>query len=94
MKKTLEKYPDLPRRMRIEMSKRIKKKEMTLKEFGKYNLFEEYSTKCKEELKKLLFDKELLDEVYEEEIEKLSVRVCRGYLRLQNIKRCNKKHYF
>lgn len=72
MKKTLEKYPDLPRRIRIEMSKRIKRKEMTLKEFGKYNLFEEYSIKYKEELKKLLFDKELLDEVYEEEIEKLS----------------------
>lgn len=70
--RTLEKYPDLPRRMRIEMSKRIKKKEMTLKEFGEYELFKEYLEKYKTELEELLFDEELLDIVYEEEIEKLA----------------------
>ncbi|MGL5935229.1 MAG: hypothetical protein ACRCZI_06360 [Cetobacterium sp.] len=72
MKKTLEKYPDLPRRMRIEMSKRIKRKEMTLKKFAKYGLFEEYSKKYKIELNKLLFDEKLLDTVYKEEAENLA----------------------
>ncbi|MDX8335107.1 hypothetical protein [Candidatus Cetobacterium colombiensis] len=72
MERTLEKYPDLPRRMRIEMSKRIKRKEMTLKEFGEYELFKEYLEKYKRELKKLLFDEELLDIVYEEGVENLS----------------------
>lgn len=72
MERTLEKYPDLPRRMRIEMSKRIKRKEMTLKEFGKYELFKEYLKKYKRELKELLFDEELLDRVYEEGVENLS----------------------
>lgn len=72
IERTLEKYPELPRRMRIEMSKRIKRKEMTLKEFGEYELFKEYLKKYKEELKELLFDEELLDRVYEEGIENLS----------------------
>lgn len=70
--RTLEKYPDLPRRMRIEMSKRISRKRMALKEFGKYELFKEYLEKYKEELEEFLFDEELLDIVYEEEIEKLA----------------------
>lgn len=72
MERTLEKYPDLPRRMRIEMSKRIKRKEMTLKEFGEYELFKEYLKKYKEELEEFLFDEELLDRVYEEGVENLS----------------------
>lgn len=72
LRKTLEKFPDLPRRMRIEMSKRINRKEMSLKDFQKFELFEEYSNKYKKELKNLLFDEELLDDVYEEEIEKLA----------------------
>lgn len=72
LRKTLEKFPDLPRRMRIEMSKRINRKEMSLKDFQKFELFEEYSNKYKKELKNLLFDEELLDGVYEEEVEKLA----------------------
>ena len=49
-----------------------KNKGMSLKDFQKFELFEEYSNKYKKELKNLLFDEELLDDVYEEEIEKLA----------------------
>lgn len=72
IKKTLERFPDLPRRMRIEMSKRINRKEMSLEDFKKFQLFKEYLNKYKQELKKLLFDEKLLDTVYEEETEKLA----------------------
>lgn len=72
MNKTLRRYPDLPRRMRIEMSKRINRKKMLLEEFKKFQLFEEYLKKYKEEFDKVMFNKESLKKVNKDQVEQLS----------------------
>ncbi len=64
--KLLKEYPDLKSRMRIEVSKRIQRKEFTIREFGMFDIFGEYVESFKKYLLKNMFDMELIDEIYEE----------------------------
>lgn len=72
IKKILKIYPKLPQRMRIEMSKRINRKAMSLKEFKKYDFFLKYSEKYKEELDKVMFNENLINEIYNQKIKILT----------------------
>lgn len=65
-------YKDLHRRMRIEVSKRIQRKEFSIKEFSRFNIFKEYSTKYKAYILDNLLDLEEIENFYEEEAEKFA----------------------
>lgn len=56
-------YPDLKRRVRIEVKKRIKRKKFTSLEFMNFNILLEYGEKHKQFLLKTLFSKKNLEEI-------------------------------
>lgn len=58
-KSILKNHPDLPRRIRIEVSKRIKRASMTLDEFIDFDIFNEYKDDYLNYLFKNLFDAKL-----------------------------------
>ena len=64
--KLLKEYPDLESRMRIEVSKKIRRKEFTVGEFGKLDIFEEYVESFKRYLLKNILDMEKIDQIYDE----------------------------
>lgn len=58
-KSILKNHPDLPRRIRIEVSKRINRDSMTLDEFVSFDIFNEYKDDYLDFLFKNLFDAKL-----------------------------------
>jgi len=64
-------YKDLDRRMRIEVSKRVQRKEFSVEEFGKFNIFKEYSTKYREYILDNLFDLDEIENLYNKKAEEL-----------------------
>lgn len=71
-KDTIKDFPELKRRMRIEVSKRTRRIPISLKEFSEYDFFKDSSEKYKKILLKELLNSESLDNIYEKEIKKLS----------------------
>lgn len=71
-KDTIKDFPELKRRMRIEVSKRTPRIPISLKEFSKYDFFKDSSEKYKKLLLKELLNNESLENIYEKEIKKLS----------------------
>ena len=68
-------YEGLDRRMRIEVSKRIKRKKFSLNEFSQFDIFREYSEKYKKYLLDNLFDLNEVNEFYEIKAEELAKRL-------------------
>lgn len=68
-------YPDLSKRIRIEVSKRIKRKDITLEEFRYHTFYTEYSIKYKEYLNKNIFDSEVLENLYTREAKESAHRL-------------------
>lgn len=71
-KDTIKDFPELKKRMRIEVSKRTPRIPISLKEFSRYDFFKDSSEKYKQFLLKKLLNSETLDNIYEKEIKKLS----------------------
>lgn len=67
-----EKYEDLPRRMRIEVSKRIRRAKFSLVEFSEFDIFSEYSEKFKEYILDNILDLKEIDNFYNEKIQELT----------------------
>lgn len=68
-------YDGLSKRMRIEVSKRINRKSMSIDEFCQFNTFKEYSVKYKEYILENLFDLYEVNEFYEEKSRQLAERL-------------------
>lgn len=62
----LREYKGLKYRMRIEVSKRIQRKEFTIKEFGIFDIFGEYTESFKNYILENILDIEIIDKIYEE----------------------------
>ena len=73
--RTIKEFPDLENRMRIEVSRRIVIRDMELDIFRAYSLFDRYLNEFKKDLRKTIFNLELLDEVYKEESEVLASKL-------------------
>lgn len=74
-KETIKDYPELQRRMRIEVSTRTKRNFKSLKEFREFDFFKDSSKKYKTFLMEKLFNIELLNDIYEKEAKKLSKKL-------------------
>ncbi len=62
----IREYKGLKYRMRIEVSKRIQRKEFTVKEFGIFDIFGEYAESFKNYILENILDMETIDKIYEE----------------------------
>lgn len=71
LNRTLEEFPDLEQRMRIETCKRIKRKGFTVYEFENFDIFSAYVPPFAEYALTNLFNMEALESVYRERIEQL-----------------------
>ena len=71
----LEKYPDLKNRMRIEVSKRIKRNGFTVKAFESFDIFREYRDNYKEYLLKNILDLEEINKIYDELAYELALKL-------------------
>ena len=65
-------YPDLKRRIRIEFFKRINRKPFTPEEFMNFNIYGYYINLFVDSLLDNLFDKDILDKIYNEKAEMLA----------------------
>lgn len=68
-------YRDLPTRMRIEVSKRIKRKGFSIKEFLDFDIFEEYSVKYKEYILENILDLNEVENFYNEKAREIANRL-------------------
>lgn len=69
---TLEEYPDLIFRMRLEVSKRIRRKEFSLDEFKEFDILSEYFQSYKEYILKNVLDMKIIDNIYNKKIIELA----------------------
>ncbi len=69
------KYDDLSRRMRIEVSKRIRRKAFTIEEFVQFNIYSEYSLKYKEYILENILDLSEVKNFYDEKSQELAERL-------------------
>ncbi|MGL5280076.1 MAG: hypothetical protein ACRC8M_13585 [Cetobacterium sp.] len=65
----LQKYPDLPRRVRIEASKRIRRKPFEVLDFMEFDIFNAYVQQFADDILNNLFNKELFDSASKDRIE-------------------------
>lgn len=65
-------YDDLRNRMRIEVSKRIRRKGLTIQEFGELNILKEYIEGYKKYLLEKLFDLEEIEKIYDDKATELA----------------------
>lgn len=65
-------YPDLKRRIRIELFKRINRKPFTPYEFKKFDIYGHYINLFADNLLENLFDENILDKIYNEKAEMLA----------------------
>ncbi len=72
------KYNDLTKRMRIEVSKRIRRKGFSILEFSQFNIFREYSKKYAKEIIENFCDLNEIENFYNEKAKKLSDKLL-GY---------------
>lgn len=63
---TLKDYPDLKSRMRLEVAKRIRRKEFSLDEFKNFDILSEYFQSYKKYILDNVLDKEIIDKIYTE----------------------------
>ena len=63
-----ESYPDLEQRIRMEVSKRVNRKEFTLEEFENFDIFTEYVKPYAKYILDNVFDDEVLEKVKEQQI--------------------------
>ena len=73
MKDLVKKHPDLNRRMRIEVSKKINRVPMKLENFGDFDLLGKYNQEFMEYILENLFDLELLWKELEQQKEKWKI---------------------
>lgn len=66
---TIENFPELQRRMRIEHSKRIRRKEFTPYEFGQLNILNDYLVQYCDYTLNNLFNMVVIDSIYRQQIE-------------------------
>ena len=65
-------YDDLRNRMRIEVSKRIRRKGLTIQEFGELNILKEYIEGYRDYLLEKLFDLEEIEKIYDDKATELA----------------------
>ena len=65
-------HGDLRNRMRIEVSKRIRRKGLTIQEFGEFNILKEYIERYKKYLLEKLFDLEEIEKIYDDKATELA----------------------
>lgn len=70
----LWRHPDLPKRIRIEVSKRVKRHPIPLYDFAKLDILETYYENFKTYLLDNIFDLNILDKVTEDRIETLTIK--------------------
>ena len=63
-----ESYPDLEQRIRMEVSKRVNRKEFTLEEFENFDIFTEYVRPYAKYILDNIFDDNVLEKVKEQQI--------------------------
>lgn len=73
--KALNDFKDLPYRMRIEVSKRIRRKGYSLDEFADMDLFSHYKEEYRKYLFENIFDFREIEILYKEKIQKLSKKL-------------------
>jgi len=73
--RTIEAFPDLKKRMRIEFSKRIERKAFTLREFERKDLFTHYLRAAQDFIFDKLLDENFIEEVCEAQTDKLTKRL-------------------
>lgn len=71
LKYYLDQFGDLKNRIRIEFSKRIRRKYFSNEEFSKFDILSDYLDSAKKEIFTNLLNFEIIDEVYEEKKELL-----------------------
>lgn len=71
LENTLQSYPDLSTRMRIEASKRIRRNLFTPYEFGQFDIFNAYVIQYCEYALENLFNVEVIEYTYRKQIERL-----------------------
>lgn len=71
-KRTIRVYPKLERRMRIEVSSRIKRNKFSLDKFKTYDFFKEYSDKYRRFLLENIFNLDALADIYDVQADILS----------------------
>ena len=65
-------HDDLRNRMRIEVSKRIRRKGLTIQEFGELNILKEYIEGYRDYLLEKLFDLEEIEKIYDDKATELA----------------------
>lgn len=68
-KQVVNDYPDLKRRIRIELFKRIKRKSFSPEEFASFNIYGYYICVFADDILNNLFDEYILDKIYNEKID-------------------------
>lgn len=68
----LEQFPDLSLRIRLEVSKRIRRQPISIENFSTWDIFGEYFDSYKEYLLKNLLNLQLLEEVYDTQAQQLA----------------------
>lgn len=74
----LQEFPDLTKRMRIEVSKRIKRKEMYINEFRTKDIYSEYFYKFRDYILKNLLNLEVIEKIYNMKAEELAINLNRA----------------
>jgi len=71
-KDIIKEFPDLRKRIRIEVSKRIKRDSMFIEEFANFNILGHYFSRFKRYLLDNLINTDNLEIIYEEKVEELT----------------------
>lgn len=67
----LDKFPNLKRRIRIELSQRVNRKEMSISDFRKIDFYDTYVRTYVKKINKILFDEEQIESTWNNQIKLL-----------------------
>ena len=71
-RKVIEEFPDLSKRIRLEVSKRTNRKTFTHEAFKNFDIYKEYYPQFKDYLLKNFLDMDLINAIYEELAQKMA----------------------
>nr|WP_317279519.1 hypothetical protein [uncultured Fusobacterium sp.] len=77
-------FKDLKYRIRIELSKRINRKEFTIKEFKDFDFYVNYVYDYAQEIRQILFDEDEIERAWQNQIDLLIYRYKNSSNRLEN----------
>ena len=76
-------FSDLKYRIRIELSKRIRRASFTVKEFKYFDFYENYIYKYAQDISEVLFDEDKIEDIWQKQIELLVGRYNKSSARLE-----------